>query len=592
MEKEKTFKILTTEEMNKIEKKQKEALLPKEEVKEIIFENDLYIVKYMQDTYKLQKKFLVYEQPVPFRIPLFQVLRKNNSELLIAIDAIPTFTSYHLHGSIADGKNENIFRSKMNSDMMEDGSYEKCELFIKLNNRFLFSPHMNDRSVIIHSIFETLAKIVSDLSNISMNATYTHKTDYSGTGPLYEEMNANLITDISSPNVFKELEVNICSSKNIIYPLYYKKFISMDPFKNRAVPLKVRHDTKISFFKDEIILAREDKTDVVSRDFIYKKYDSDKLVSEKIIDKDNLDFNPRENIAISVLKQLPTMVIEIALTLKRVFGEGTVLKFADDNSGAAILTDNFSLVIKLNSTVSQRKFCSIELNSGGNYHSLLVDLKDFTDILSNAIKCYIKKESLSSDVEDLSNYILGHLNYDNENYDFLYTADDLDPNLEYDYWYEEEDMTQEDKVIENLDSEIHRAIKFKKWNNGFDDLVYFMNFNKNNELFVIINKVDNRNFFTTEYGRAINEVDENLHGNLVSFRICLDGDTVVFLPIRNKLNVSYSLHDTSRLYNMDNETLNSLISPIADDSIFMELIQNYIKLNKDLGNDGYFEIQK
>lgn len=592
MEKEKSFKILTNEEAHKIEEKQKEALLPKEEVKEIIFENDLYVVKYMQDTYKLQKKFLVPEQLTPFRIPLFEVLRKNNSELLIAVDAIPSMSSYHIHGSRTDDKNENLFRSNMNSDMMENGSYKECELFKKLNNRFMFYPYINDKDKIIDSIFKTLAKIVSDLSTISINTMYTQKTDYSGTGLSFEEMNANLITDIPSPGTFKELEVNICSSKNITYPLYYKKYIGLDPYKNRAVPLKTRYDVKTSFYKEEIVLAREDKVDVVSRDFIYKKYDDNTLRSEQIINKDNLHFNPRENIAISVLKQLPTIVVEVALTLKRLFGEGTTLKFADDNSGAAILADNFLLVIKLNSTVGQHQFCSIELNNGSNYHTLLVDSKDFTEVLSNVIKCYIKKEALSSDIEELAKYIFSHLNHDNENYDFLYTSYNLDPNLEYDYWYEEEDTTQEDRIRENLESEIHRAIKFKKWNSGLDDLVYFMNFNKNNELFVIINKVEKGNFFAKEYGRAINEVDENLHGSLISFRICLEEDTVVFLPIRNKLGVSYSLNNMSSLYLVDDKTLNNLISHVADDSIFMELIQNYIKFNKELGNDSYFEIQK
>lgn len=592
MEKEKTFKILSTEEVNKIEKQQKEALLPKEEVKEIIYSDDLYVVKYMQDTYKLQKKFLVQEQPVPFRIPLFEVLKKNNSELLIAVDAIPSMISYHIHGSITDDKNENIFQSKMNSDMIENGSYKECMLFKKLNSRFIFGPYINDKDKIIDSIFETLAKIVSDLSTIAMNVTYTTKTDYSGTGSLFEDMNSNLITDIPSPGTFKELEVNICSSKNIIYPLYYKKFIAMDPRKNIAAPLKVRHDIKTSFFQDEIVLAREDKVDVSSRDFIYKKYDGNTLLSEQIIDKDNLYFNPRENLAISVLKQLPTRVVEVALILKRLFGERTALRFANDNSGAAILADKFSLVVKLNSTVGQHQFCSIELNVAGNYQAILVDSKDFGEVLANAIKCYIKKESLSSDIEELAKYIFSHLNHDNENYDFLYTADNLDPDLEYDYWYEEEDTTQEERIRENLESEIHRAIKFKKWNSGLDDLVYFMNFNKNNELFVIINKVENGNFFAKEYGRAINEVDENLHGSLISFRICLEEDTVVFLPIRNKLGISYSLNNTSSLYLVDDKTLNDMISHVADDSIFMELIQNYIKLHKDLGNDGYFEIQK
>lgn len=94
MEKDKTFKILTNEEVHKIEMKQKYDSLPKEEIKEIIYSDDSYVVKYMQDTYHLEKKFLKPEQPIPFRIPLFQVLKNNNSELLLAIDAIPAF--YHI----------------------------------------------------------------------------------------------------------------------------------------------------------------------------------------------------------------------------------------------------------------------------------------------------------------------------------------------------------------------------------------------------------------------------------------------------------------------------------------------------------------
>ena len=171
----------------------------------------------------------------------------------------------------------------------------------------------------------------------------------------------------------------------------------------------------------------------------------------------------------------------------------------------------------------------------------------------------------------------------------MYTENDLNPELDYDFWYEDEDDTHGDEVVSNLESEIRKALKFKKWNS--ENLVYFMNFNKNNELFVIINKVENEDFLATEYGRAINEVDENLHGSLVSFRICRDEDTIVFLPIRNKLGVSYTINKID-LYNLDDKTLDDLISHVAGDSIFMELIQNYIKLHKDLGNDSYFEIQK
>lgn len=588
MEKEKTFKILTNEEVNKIETKQKEDLLPKEEVKEIIYSDDLYVVKYMQDTYNLEKKFLNSEQPIPFRIPLFQVLKNNNSELLLAIDTIPTFLSYHLHGSTTDNKSGNLFKIQNKFNMVKDGSYKDCELYEKINNKLICGPYINNRDKIINSIFETLDKIILDLNTISLNATYTHKTDYSGTGPLFEDINVNLITDIPSQGLFTELEANICSSKNIIYPLYYKKSITVDPSKNISVPLNVRQNIKVSFLQEEIILAREDKVDVVSREFVYKKYDDNILVNEKIIDKENLYFNPKENLTISILKQLPTKVVEIALILKRLFGERTALRFSNDYSGAAIIANNFSLVVKLNSTVDKHSFFTIDLNISGKYHSITIDSKDFNDTLSNIIKGYVKKESLKRDIEELAEYILICLYINTKNYNFLYTANDLNPELDYDFWYEDEDDTHGDEVVNNLDSEICKAIKFKKWNS--DDLVYFMNFNKNNELFVIINKVENRNFLSTEYGRAINEVDENLHGSLVSFRICLDDDTIVFLPIRNKLGVSYTIN--TDLCNLDDKTLDDLISYIDGDSIFTELIQNYIKLHKELGNDSYFEIQK
>ena len=563
MEKDKTFKILTNEEVSKIEKKQKEDLLPKEEVKEIIYSDDSYVVKYMQDTYKLQNKFLKPEQSIPFRIPLFQVLKNNNSELSLAIDAIPAFLSYHFHGSITDNKDDNLFKIQNKFNMVkDDGSYKDCELYKKINNKLICGPYINNRDKIINSIFETLDKIVLDL---------------------------NLITDLPSQGLFKELEANICSSKNIIYPLYYKKSIAIDPRKNISVPLNVRQNIKVSFYQEEIILAKEDKLDVVSRDFIYKKYDDNILVNEKIIDKDNLYFSPRENLAISILKQLPTKVVEIALILKRIFGERTALRFSNDYSGAAIINDNFSFVVKLNSTVEKHQFCSINLNMSGKYHSMMIDSKDFTDVLSNIIKGYVKKESLKSDIEELAEYIFVHLNINTENYNFLYTENDLNPNLEYDHWYEDEGTTHGDEVVSNLESEISKALKFKKWNS--ENLVYFMNFNKNNELFLIINKVENGDFLATEYGRAINEVDENLHGSLVSFRICLDEDTIVFLPIRNKLGVSYTINKID-LYNLDDKTLDDLISNIDEDSIFTELIQNYIKLHEDLGNDSYFEIQK
>lgn len=590
MEKEKTFKILTNEEVSKIEMKQREDLLPKEEVKEIIYSDDSYVVKYMQDTYKLQNKFLKPEQPIPFRIPLFQVLKNNNSELLLAIDAIPAFLSYHFHGSITDNKDDNLFKIQNKFNMVkDDGSYKDCELYKKINNKLICGPYINNRDKIINSIFETLDKIVLDLNTISLNATYTHKTDYSGTGPLFEDINVNLITDLPSQGLFKELEANICSSKNIIYPLYYKKSIAIDPRKNISVPLNVHQNIKVSFYQEEIILAREDKLDVVSRDFIYKKYDDNILINEKIIDKDNLYFSPRENLAISILKQLPTKVVEIALILKRIFGERTALRFSNDYSGAAIIANNFSFVVKLNSTVDKHSFFSIDLNIGGKYHFMVIDSKDFTDVLSNIIKGYIKKESLLCDIKELAEYILVNLNNNTENYNFLYTANDLNPELDYDFWYEDEDATHGDEVVSNLESEICKVIKFKKWNSY--DLVYFMNFNKNNELFVIINKVENGNFLSTEYGRAINEVDENLHGSLVSFKICLDGETIIFLPIRNKLGISYTINKID-LYNLDDKTLDDLISHVAGDSVFMELIQNYIKLHKDLGNDSYFEIQK
>ena len=590
MEKEKTFKVLTNEEVHKIEMKQKEDLLPKEEVKEILCSDDLYVVKYVQDTYHLEKKFLKPEQPVPFRIPLFQILKNNNSELLLAIDAIPTFLSYHLHGSITDNKSDNLFKIQNKFNMVkDDGSYKDCELYKKINNKLLCGPYINNRDKIINSIFETLDKIVLDLNTISLNTVYIHKTDYSGTGPLFEDINVNLITDLPSQGLFTELEANICSSKNIIYPLYYKKSIAIDPRKNISVPLNVHQNIKVSFYQEEIILAKEDKLDVVSRDFIYKKYDDNILINEKIIDKDNLYFSPRENLAISILKQLPTKVVEIALILKRIFGERTALRFSNDYSGAAIINDNFSFVVKLNSTVDKHQFCSINLNISGKYHSMMIDSKDFTDVLSNIIKGYIKKESLKSDIEELAEYIFVHLNFNTENYNFLYTENDLNPELDYDFWYEDENDTHGDEVKNNLESEIRKALKFKKWNS--DNLVYFMNFNKNNELFLIINKVENGDFLATEYGRAINEVDENLHGSLVSFRICLDEDTIVFLPIRNKLGVSYTINKID-LYNLDDKTLDDLISNIDEDSIFTELIQNYIKLHEDLGNDSYFEIQK
>lgn len=589
MEKEKTFKVLTNEEVHKIETKQKEDLLPKEEVKEILYSDDLYVVKYIQDTYHLEKKFLKPEQPVPFRIPLFQVLKNNNSELLLAIDAIPTFLAYHLHGSITDNKSDNLFKIQNKFNMVKDGSYKDCELYKKINNKLICGPYINNRDKIINSIFETLDKIVLDLNTISLNTAYIHKTDYSGTGTLFEDINVNLITDLPSQGLFKELEANICSSKNIVYPLYYKKSIATDPRKNISLPLNVQQNIKISFLQEEITLAREDKVDVVSRDFIYKKYDDNILVNEKIIDKDNLCFNSRENLAISILKQLPTKVVEIALILKRIFGERTALRFSNDYSGAAIINDNFSFVVKLNSTVEKHPFFSIDLNISGKYHSIIIDSKDFVDVLSNIIKGYIKKESLLSDIEELAEYIFIHLNINTENYDFLYTENNLNPELEYDHWYEDEDTTHGDEVVKNLESEISKALKIKKWNS--ENLVYFMNFNKNNELFVIINKVEKGDFLATEYGRAINEVDENLHGSLVSFKICLDEDTIVFLPIRNKLGVSYTINNTD-LYNLDDKTLDDLISHVAGDSIFMELIQNYIKLYKELGNDSYFEIQK
>ena len=553
---------------------------------------------YIPKTKRLQASF---QDKVPYRIPLYQILVKDSGVLAVGIDAIPEIGALQVYGKYVSKTTENIIRPNINRYFTEE-NYKDSGLYTMLFDVFN-ATGLDDKGEMIKSIIMSFKDIANELAMLSFNLL-SNKVDFSIISDMTEERDLDLIKYVSDNKRGypgrKELFANICTSKNITYPLY----------RNTAIQSRIRYkgyNSKINWTalpvdimnEDTIIsLVREEKYDVVSRELLLVQKNNEKVVSESTIPSDVYPvyvMSLKDRLALEMLKKLPSYYIELALALKRLIGEDATLQLGEDNKGVAITHKNLTLVMRLMKTKDGAEFYDVDYSVEGAFKNFYVDRKDLKITLENILKDYLKKDLiLQHELGLVHSFIEMYISISEDKYDFWYDFYKVNKNYSLDEYNEDAEMDQGDVVRDNLYEEIQHALKYSALGSG-DDLLYSLKINNAGELYVIINKTFTTKGKTDYFDRAARkERDKHkiiYHGSFISFRVCLEDNTIIFSPIMNKPGEIYD-GDVYSLIPINNDSdLKTLVENISE-GIFMELIQKYVDLLKELDCTEVFDITR
>ena len=590
-------RVMLNEEREKLEKeKAKEEIRNEENVVNDLFKNNKFFLRYVENTYNLESK---YRESMPYRITLFEILDLDTSNVSVGIDVLIQHGVIQLYGELVSGLQDLIINPHIET-CLDETNYKDSNIYKDLM-KILCRTSLTDTESFLKDIVLNFKLIAHQLSMLSFKYNRSSKINYE-MNDLALKRNFDFIVSentISNPIFVKKLTTNVCTPDNIIYPLYYTMGYR-ESSKNRVTGLPdVVTPTNIIFEEKEIYLAREDKYDILNRDLKFKYRDGD-IQSENIITSNkndliniNINTNDKDRLAINMIKQLPTHIIELALAVKRVFGEKTAMCKGKNGKGVGIFNEKLGIVVQLYQTENKEKYYNIEYRVDSEYYTFLIDIKDLMAVLKILIKYYSKKvDVLNSDLVLIHDYISTYINPTTYRYDFLHFRNSLNDNYSLDEYNDEEEEDQSYLVQQNIKEEIANIIKYGKYES--EDIMYHMDVNDKGELYIIVDQFNSNNKIGIEESikRGIITDTNNpyeYHGNLIAFKVCLEDDVIVFNPIKNHVLSNYSKPIYSYVI-MSDEKLKELVEPITE-GVFMDVIKSYIDFCKEIDMEHVFKIK-
>ena len=591
------IKIMSLEEKEKLNKEKFET---EEKSKEVvvnnIFRNDEYSLIYVEDTYRIEKK---YQDKVPHRITLFKIFDTNSLHLSIGIDAVLATGAIQLYGELLKGRNNLVIYPYMTTYYDEE-NYNNTDIYKKLADIINFTK-LTDTERFLKEIVMTLKNIIGQLSMLSFKYQRAKCVDTKMEG---EDMRKNFELLMSKtyvdnlPYSSKEIEVNICTPDNVVYPLYYSTSYREDKAMYGFLPNTITPSQAV-FDKREVVLAREDKYDLTERGLLlYTTYNKNEMKQIIPADNDNskyYNYDRRCRLAINMIQQLPTTIVELALALKRVFGEKTTMCKGEYGKGIGIYNSNLGLTVKLFTTKDKDNYYQITYTNSTEGYTFLIDTKDLLDVLRILIKYHNNViEVLQSDLILIYDYITTNISPTVFNYDLWYSRYSINDNYDLIDYNEEEEEDQHTLVYNNIAEEMRSLVKYGKHES--EDILYNMDINGDGELFILVHSysedIRSREMSGIVKRKTIQEVksdNKDLHGTYISFKVCLEDGTIVFNPIKNNVFEKYTENIQSmKLFN--DEELKEIIEPITE-GIFMDMIHKYIEYCKETDMDYVFKIK-
>ena len=587
-------RVMSLEEKEKLnkanfEKEERE----KEVVVNNIFRNDQYSLLYAEDTHRLEKK---YHDKVPHRITLFKIFDTTSLHLCIGIDAVLATGAIQLYGEMTKGKNGLVIYPKMNTSFDEE-NYNKTDIYESLAKIINFT-RLTDKESFLKEIIMTLKKIINQLSVLSFK--YHHSTTMDFTMD-ESDMRKNFELLMSRPESLssfgEEIEVNLCTPDNVVYPLYYSTSCKEETVMWGSLPNTItpRH---VVYEKREVILAREDKYDLTERDLIlcttYKKNEMKNIIPANSKNS-RYTYDRRNRLAINMIQQLPTTIVELALALKRVFGEKTTMCKGEDGKGVGIYNSDLGITVKLFTNKNKNNYYQITYTNNTDCGTFLIDTKDLLDLLRILIKYHTDTlEILNSDLILIHDYITTNITPTVTNYDLWYSRHSLDDRYNLIDYNEEEDQDQYILVKNNMVDEMSSLVKYG--NHQGEPIFYNMDINNDGELFILVHSylddVRSREMSGVVKIDPIQDIktdNKDLHGTYISFKVCLEDDTIVFSPIKNNVFEQYTANIQSMRVFRDKE-LEEIIEPITE-GVFMDMIHKYIEYCKEVDFEDLFKIK-
>jgi len=590
-------RVMSLEEKEKLNKENFET---EEKEKEVvvsnIFRNDQHSLMYAEDTYRLEKK---YQDKVPHRITLFKIFDIKSLHLSIGIDAVLATGAIQLYGEMLKGRNNLVFYPYMTTEYNEE-NYDKTSIYKSLFNIFTFTE-LSDKEQFLKEIIMTMKKIAGQLSILSFKYNHSnviHSTmDDSDMKKNFELLMSKTPTK-TLPYFGEEIEVNVCTPDNVVYPLYYS--ISYKEDKNLCDNLPNTITPSQAIFENKkVVLAREDRYDLTERDLLmydtFHRTEMKSIISVNSKSSDYYKYSYRDRLAIRMIQQLPTTIIELALALKRVFGEKTTMCKGEYGKGIGIYNSGLGLTVKLVTTKDKNNYYQVEYRNSTEGYNFLIDTKDLLDVLRILIKYHNNTtEVLQSDLILIHEYITTNITPTTFDYDLWYTRRAINDNYNLRDYNEEDEEDQYVLVKNNMLDEMMSLIKYSTYKG--ESILYNMDVNDEGELFVLVHSyfedirsremsgIVKRNLI-----QKVNSDNKDLHGTFISFKVCLEDETIVFSPIKNNVFEQYTENIQSmRLFN--DEQLKGIIEPITE-GVFMDMIHKYIEYCKETDMEDVFKIK-
>ena len=591
-------KVLSLEEKDKMNKENlKREEMEKEVVVNNVFRNDQYSLVYVEDTYRLEKK---YQDKVPHRLTLFKIFDIKSLHLSIGIDAVLATGAIQLYGESLRGRNDLVFYSKT-STYFDEENYNKTDLYKGLANIINFTL-LTDKETLLKEIVMTMKKIINQLSILSFKYNHSKVMDVTmdETDMIknFELLMSKIGPQNNLPYFGKEIEANICTPNNVVYPLYYSTSYKEDRNICNSLPNTITPSRAV-FEKTEIVLAREYKYNLMERDLLlYTTYDKTEMKNIIPAGDNNskyYTYNYRNRLAINMIKQLPTTIIELALSLKRVFGEKTTMCKGEYGRGIGIYNSNLGLTVKLFTTKDKKNYYQIEYRNSTEGYTFLIDIRDLLDVLRILIKYHNNtSEVLQSDLILIHEYITTNITPSMFNYDLWYSNRGIDDSYSLLDYNEEEEEDQYVLVHNNMLDEMRLLVKYSTYQG--EQILYNMDTNYNGELFILVHSyqedVNSRETSGVVKRKLIQDLksdNKDLHGTFVSFKVCLEDDTIVFSPIKNNVFEEY-IEDVQSMRYFNDEQLKAIVEPVTE-GIFMDMIHKYIDYCKETGTEDVFKIK-
>lgn len=590
------IRVMSMEEKDKLRKENFETEEKKKEVVvNDLFRNEEYSLVYVEDTYRLEKK---YQDNVPHRLTLFRIFNVTSLNICIGIDAVLATGAIQLYGDMLTGKNNLVIYPHIETNYTEE-NYNQTRFYKSLADIINFTS-LTDKERFLKEIIMTLKGIVNQLSLLSYRYNH-HSAIIKMSGSDLKKNFEFLMSktpQTQHPYFTKEIEINICTPDNVVYPLYYQTGYKENDVMRRSLPNTITPNY-IVYEKKEITLAREDKYDLLERDLLlhrsYHNHETKNIIPADTKNLKNYNSDNKDRLAINMIKQLPTHIVELALALKRIFGNRTTMSKGENGKGIGIYNSDMSLVVKLFTSKSKDQYYNVEYRNSTESYSFLIDSKDLIDVLRIMIKYHNNEiDVLKSDLILIHEYITTNITPTIYDYDFWYSGRGVNDSYDLTEYNDEEEEEQCDLVKYSMLDDMRSLVKYGKFKN--DHILYNLDVNNTGELFVLVfdyaEDVMCREISGIVKRKPITEIDyhnKDLHGSVISFKVCLEDETIVFNPIKNNICEQYT-ENIQGFRSFEDEDLKEIIEPVTE-GIFMDMIHKYIEYCKELDMADVFEIK-